>query len=103
MLVEDSSSLNKVDATYSYEIDTKQSKYESKEHSHSVTLTSPDSPWSLKFESTLRKNKVDKDASRYFLQHESLPSSKQSMALSYFAIRDMTMTRVSAELALPLL
>ena len=92
-----------LEAAYSFEIDTKQTKYESREHSHSLLLSSPDSPWSLKLEGVVRKNRIDRDASRYFLLHESLPSAKISATVGFTKLAENTMTRVNTELAIPLI
>lgn len=93
----------KLEASYSFEIDTKQTKYESREQSHSLLLSSPDSPWSLRFEGVVRKNKIDRDASKYFLLNESLPSAKFSTTIGFTRLAENMMTRVNTELALPLI
>ena len=103
VLNDDTGVLTQLQAAYSFEIDTKQTKFESREQSHSFELSCPDSPWRLKLEKNLRKNKIDKEASRYFLLHESLPSAKYSATLSFFKIAEKSMTRLSSELALPLI
>ena len=79
----------------------KRQKYDSREHSHFVQFASPETPWSLKFESNLRKNKVDKDSSRFFLANEALTSVKHSASMAYFKMKETSMTSVSMELALP--
>jgi hypothetical protein len=92
-----------IEGTYTYEVENKTYKYVSREHSHLLGLTSPVSPWSLSIQRSLRKNLIDKDASRQFLLHESLPSMKYSSTLAYQVMSGSTWTRFSTELALPLL
>ena len=91
------------EVSYTYEIDTKSSKFESREHSHILELSSQNSPWGLKFENTIRKNLIDQDASKNFLLYESLPSLKYSTSLSFMEMTHNSMTRGSLELALPLI
>lgn len=93
----------RLEASYSLEIDTKQTKYESREQAHIVEFASHNSPWSLKVGSVLRKNRIDRDASRYFLLNESLPSAKYSATLGYLKLAENMMTRINTELALPLI
>jgi hypothetical protein len=64
-------------------MDTKQSKYSSRESSYYLEVSPEDSLWNLRFQNTLRRNSVDANASRTFLANEIMPSVKQSVALEW--------------------
>jgi hypothetical protein len=68
---------------YGFEYDHKESKFLSREKSHTLSIGPADSKWSVKFEHAARKNIIEKYSSREFIKNESLNTVKQSIGLQY--------------------
>ena len=84
----------------SYEIDNKSLKYLSRERSLVFRATPEGSSWSVKAESTFRKNVVDQYASRKFIINDSLSSTKTAVGVEYSAVDPVKSTFETFESAL---
>ena len=72
-----------VQSSITCEVDTKKTKYESREEVISWELFSESSPWRLRFESSQRYNLFGTYNSSKFLKEESAPTTKRSIVLDY--------------------
>ena len=99
------SSYVKIPATLSLrtELETTQTKHSSREQSFSLALNSQASPWSLRYVHAYRRNTLDAFSSHKFLEHDALPSMKHALALDYNIFADGVLSRMSFELASPML
>ena len=92
--------LFKWNTSLSYEIDTKSLKYLSRERSLVLRASPSDSPWTLKAESTFRKNVVDQYASRKYIINDSLASVKTSLGVEHMKMDTNMFQNFDAEIAL---
>jgi hypothetical protein len=72
-----------VQSSITCEVDTKKTKYESREEVISWELFSESTPWRLRFESSNRYNYFGAYNSTRFLKEESAPTAKKSIVLDY--------------------
>lgn len=84
-----------------YEKDLKQNKFLSRENSLILRLNHTDWPFTLKLESTKRKNFFDYYASKELLHDELLPTTKNSVALEMNDMNEKYYLRSELELSLP--
>ena len=84
-------------------MDVRKTKHEFHEKSWITELAFIDTPWRVKFEQSYRRNMIDSYASKEFLIHDSLPSLKHSISLEYFELKGDHQSRMTAELAFPLM
>lgn len=91
------------DAEISFEEETKQAKFMTKERSFIFKAGQKDSPFRLKLETTRRKNAIDSFASREYLRDETMPTYKHSVGVQYAKIgEDESYRKVDVEYALPI-
>ena len=88
--------------TFQGDLETHNTKHESRERSLIMSLASMESPWRLKFMRTYRQNTIDAFSSREFLLNDALPTLKHSVALEYEVFNVNQLLRLTTELALPL-
>jgi hypothetical protein len=89
------------DAELGYEVDTRQSKFISREASYTLRTGEVGSPWKLRFENTFRKNVIDSFASHKYLKDEIMPTWKQSVGVQYSGITENTYKKLDVEVAMP--
>lgn len=89
------------DASFTYEVDHKQSKFLAKEKSYILKLGPESSNWRFKLESTRRKNCIEHYSSREFLENESVHTYKQSLGLEYVKMTEQLYKKLDIEMALP--
>ena len=64
------------EAEFGYEVDTRESKFKSREQSFTLRTGAVGSPWRLRFENTFRRNVIDSFASHEYLKDEIMPTYK---------------------------
>jgi len=84
-----------------YEKDLKQNKFLSRENSFIFKLGNPEWPFTVRLESTKRKNFFDYYASKELLTNELLPTTKNSVALEFNEMNEDYYLRGELELSIP--
>jgi hypothetical protein len=85
---------------FGHEIDTKRTKFQSREHTTTLEVSEDASPFSFKISNSIRQNSVAM-ASLGFMKYEAMPTLKQSLSVEYNDTAEDFIRKGSLEVALP--